>query len=419
MPLRLRRLMTIVTVLAAMAAAPLPAAAQEMDRLAAVVNDEAVSVLDLEMRTRLALLSSNLPDSLEVRRRVVPQVLRKLIEERLQVQEARRLKLSISAEDIDKAIASIEKRNRMEPGQLKQVLSNAGIPVSAMERQAESELAWAKVMRFTMLPRIKVGDDEIDERLDLLKSNLGRPEYLLAEIVLPVEQPENEAEVKRLAERIVEQLQQGARFQALAQQVSQSPSAAVGGDLDWMPHSSLDPEIAAVVEDMPAGRLTPPIRTVEGYHLILMRDRRIAGQGGDDVSLALAQAVVPTAGDAAAARRQAEEIAASAKSCADIERVARERNLPQSGRLGTVKLGELPAPLREIVGKLDILQASQPIPDAGGFRVMMVCGRSGEAGAGLPSRDQIRSQIEQERLELMARRYLRDLRRSAFVDVRL
>lgn len=409
----------LVALTLALLAAAAPARAQELDRLAAVVNDEAISAADLEMRIRLALLSSNLPDNMDIRRRIVPQVLRKLVDERLQLQEARRLKISVTPEEIKRAIASIERQNRLQQGQLAGILSSAGLPLSVMERQTEAEIAWVKVTRLRLMPRIKVGDDEIDDRLELLRTNIGRPEYLMAEIVLPVDEPDKEPEVKRLAERIIEQLQQGARFQALAQQFSASASAAKGGDLDWMPHGALDTELAEVIEKMPKGSLSPPVRTIDGYQIVLLRDRRVAGESGGEVTLALAQALIPKGDDPAAARGQAAEIAASVKSCADMEQVAAQRKLPQSGRIGTVRLGDLPDGLRMAVAGLDILQPSQPLEDQGSFRVMMVCGRSGETDAGLPSRDQIREQLENERLELMGRRYLQELRKTAFVDVRL
>jgi peptidyl-prolyl cis-trans isomerase SurA len=417
MPFRIRP--RLVALAFALFAAAAPVAAQELDRLAAVVNDEAISAVDLEMRIRLALLSSNLPDNMDIRRRIVPQVLRKLVDERLQLQEAKRLKIAVAPEEIKRGIATIERNNRLQQGQLTAILASAGLPIAVMERQTEAEIAWVKVTRLRLMPRVKIGDDEIEDRLELLRANIGHPEYLLAEIVLPVDEPEKDPEVKRLAERIVEQLQQGARFQALAQQFSASASAAKGGDLDWVPHGALDTALADTIENMSKGTVSPAIRTIEGYQVVMLRDRRIAGETGGDVSVALAQALVPKGQTPDAARSQAAEIAASVKSCADIEAVAKERSLPQSGRIGTVKLAELPDALRSAVAGLDVLQASQPIEDQNGFRVIMVCGRSGETGAGLPNREQIREQLENERLDLMGKRYLQELRKTAFVDVRL
>lgn len=92
------------------------AQAQMLDRVVAVINDEAISYRDVEARVRLALVSSNIPDSQEARQRVVPQVLRKMIDERLQLQEAQRLSIVLSNADVDGAIATIEQQSRMPRG---------------------------------------------------------------------------------------------------------------------------------------------------------------------------------------------------------------------------------------------------------------------------------------------------------------
>ncbi len=420
---------------AAMTVAPATAAAAEANRIIAVVNDDVVSLVDLEMRTRMTLMSAGLQDGPEVRRRIVPQILRKLIEERLQLQEAERLKISVTDEEIRSGLAQVARQNRMDPEKLASTLAAAGVPVSVLERQIKADYAWAKVMRMSMLPRIKIGEDEVQDRLDRLREAVGRPEFLLAEIVLGVDSPDNEAEVARLAERILEQLKQGIPFQSLARQFSESASAARGGDLDWVPSNALDPEVAELVSRMPPGSVSDPIRTIDGYQILLLRDRRIFGQQTTAAqstapatgSVALAQALIPAGDDRAAARRLAEEIAGSVKNCAEMEAVAKRHGLPQSGRLGTLEMKDLPDALRTLVAQLDLLQASQPVADEAGFRVFMVCGRSGteparaseEPEIRLPDAEQVRAQLERERLELMAQRVLRELRRAAFVEVRL
>ncbi len=418
----LRIVLLAAALLGGAAATHATAHAEVVDRVAAVVNDEAITALELEMRLRLTLLSSRLPDKPDIRQRVLPQTLRKLVDERLQLQEATRLKIAVSTEEITKAIAAIESQNRMPAGGLEKVLSEANIPLSTVERQAKAELSWRKVVRQTMMSRVKVGDDEVQARIEMLRANLGRPEYLAAEIMLAVDDPESEADVRRLADRILAQLREGVPFQILARQFSQSASAAGGGDLDWLPENSLSADVAETLGSMRPGTVAGPLRTEEGYQILLLRDRRIAGQASStEGAVALAQAIVPMGEDRAAARKQAEEIAATVKSCADFDALAKTRGLPQSGRIGTIELADLADGLRAIIAGLDILEPSPPIEDANGFRVLMVCGRTGGAvqNAGLPSHEEIQDQLVQERLELMARRYLRELRRSAFVEVRL
>jgi peptidyl-prolyl cis-trans isomerase SurA len=88
-----------------------------------------------------------------------------------------------------------------------------------------------------------------------------------------------------------------------------------------------------------------------------------------------------------------------------------------SGDLGRVKVSDLPADLRQIVSGLQVAQATPPVPLRGGIGVLMVCNRD-EGSAGLPSREDVGEGLAQQRLEVVAQRYLRDLRRQAFVDYR-
>lgn len=416
----IRRLALLMTMV--LGAATAAAQAAEIGGIAAVVNDEAVTMHEVEMRTRIALLSSQLPDSLEVRRRVVPQVIRKLIDERLQTQEARRLKIAVGEDDISRGIASIEEQNRMRPGSLEPGLRGAGIDASMLRRQVEAEIGWLKVVRTNLLPTIKISNEEIELRLEQVRAGAGQPEYLLAEIVLPVDAAENETEVRKLAERILQQAGGGIPFAALAHQFSQSPSAAAGGDLGWLSESMLDPDLAATIRELEPGRMSPPVRTASAYHIVMLRDRRIAGRGNPDaVQLALAQLFIPAQDGAQrqAATARIVEIAGAARSCADFDEAAKRHSLTQSGRMGAVSAGDLPPSLKTGLLRLKTMEKTPPIQGPEGVRVVMLCGRTDPPGDSLPNSDDIRQRLEAERLDLLARRHLRNLRRSAFIENRL
>ena len=416
---RLTRFLPVLALLAVVGAPPSDAG--EVNRIAAVVNDEAVSVLDLQLRVRMVQATSKVPDTDEVRQRLATQILRKMIEERLMAQEARRLKLTVSKEDVFKQVESIEKQNRLEHGALEKILKQAGVPVSVLYRQIEAELSWGKVIRMTLAPQVKVSHEEVKDHLEMLKGNIGQPEYLLAEILLPVDSPDREAEMAQTAQRIVEQLRQGAPFQNMARQFSQGSTAANGGDLDWVQVASLEPEIAEALGKMPASGLSTPIRAIDGYHIMLLRDRRVFGQKSANAegTLALVQAFLPAGNDRPGAVRRLQEITAGAKNCAQMEEIAKRHNLPQSGR-GTARLAQMSPQARQFITKLKLLQVSTPIQDQAGVRVIMVCGQaSDESESGLPSEEKIKSMLERQRLELLSQRALRDLKRSAFIESKL
>src|SRR5262245_5254628 len=126
----MRRLALAVLAAAALA---LPAPAQEVLRIVAVVNDDVISALDLANRTKLALAASGLPDTPETRRQAQNQVLRALIDERLQAQETARLNVAISESDVREAFTRIETNNRMRPGALEETLRAAGVPRQTLE----------------------------------------------------------------------------------------------------------------------------------------------------------------------------------------------------------------------------------------------------------------------------------------------
>src|SRR5476649_100701 len=138
----MKRLLIALALLAAAA----PASAQET-RIAAVVNDEVISVADLASRMRLVFASSNIPDTPEARQRVTRQVVRILVDEKLEMQEAKRLNIKVEDDEVAKALANIEAQNKLPKGGLETMLAARGIPRGSLIDQLTATLAWGKVIR--------------------------------------------------------------------------------------------------------------------------------------------------------------------------------------------------------------------------------------------------------------------------------
>ena len=400
-----------------------PARAQNVLRIAAVVNDEIISVYDLEARLSLVLATSQLENRPEIRKRMTPQVLRGLIDDQLKLQEAKKLAIQVSKRDTDKALATIEEQNKMPKGGLQDFLSRLGIDRSVLEKQVEAEIAWAKVVRRRGSATVKIGEDEIDEVLAEIEANRGKPEHLVSEIVLNFEGT-TEGIIRTLAQRLIQQLKSGARFEALALNFSQSATAAVGGDLGWLRPGQLGQSLDAALANLRPGQVSPPVRTIGGYHIFYLRDRRTsASMEPSNVTVALRQLFVPLPSTADAAERAgqmelARTMAEQATSCQEIDKLAKELGTPLSGDLGKVRLASMPAQLRDAVGDLEIGKASAPQSIGEGILVLMVCGREGDK---VPTVDRagILRMLTNQRMALAARQYLRDLRRAAFVDIRI
>lgn len=401
-----------------------PAQAQQMQvqRIAAVVNDDAITVRDLEERMDLLLSTSSLPDNADTRRRLIPRVLQILVEERLKLQEAKRRNITVSEADLDNARRQIEGNNRMAPGSLAANMRQKGLDPASLDKQLRADVAWLKVVQSALRRQISVEQEEIEAVLSTLRENLGKPQRLLAEIVLPFNDPAEEQQARALAERLGEQMKQGAAFTALARQFSSAPTAAVGGDLGWVPKGDLDPELESAIDGLQPGMLSAPVVSGGSLHLVLLRDVRETKKLDPAVTpVQLSQLFFPAKGAAAMPTESRDDIIATAaetaKSCDDINSLSEQLRLPNSGSIGTLKPSELPPAVGSVVAELKENTLSAPIDLPSGTVVAMVCRRQDPDG--LPNREEIERRLENEKLERLAQRTLRDLRRKALIDIRI
>jgi peptidyl-prolyl cis-trans isomerase SurA len=418
------RLATALFALLLLTGNPHTLLAQQAMRIVAVVNDEMISGYDLDQRIRLLTGGGNMPSSSEQRSRLTAQVLRSMVDERLELQEAKRLNISVEPKEIDDALARIEKQNGVPPGQLAERLKSEGMNIDTLETQIKAALAWTKVVRRRGARFATVSDDEVDEAMARIKENANKPSQLISQIFLPVDSPQEETQVLANAQRLLDELRQGASFPALAQQFSQDASARAGGDMGWLQVGQLPEEVERVVAQMPVGAVSMPIRSADGYHIVAVRDRRAPQGSGseDDVRVSLHQIVVPISANARpeeveSQRHLAQTLSETVNGCEDMDKAAKEMGSATSGDLGTLRVGEMAADLRKVVLALKVGQASQPLPTEGGLRVLMVCERQ-DPPSHLPSREDISRMLIEQKLEMQARRLLRDLRQTAFVDIR-
>ncbi len=177
------------------------------------------------------------------------------------------------------------------------------------------------------------------------------------------------------------------------------------------------------MQHLNVGELSPPIRAAGGYYLILMVEKQAGGKAEDDTRVALLQIMFPLAANAPPAEQQkvtaqAESVRKQARSCGEMAQIGRELAPQTSGDLGKVRVGDLPPELRKTVLGLQVAQPSPPVPLRGGIGVLMVCERENPGNA-IPSHDQMADDLARQRFESLAQRYLRDLRRAAFVDMRV
>lgn len=396
-----------------------PAAlAQDTLRAVAVVNDEVISMLDLFMRTRLVALSSGIQVTPESQSRLQQQVLRRLIDERLQLQEAARLSITISDEEVTEALDDIARRNKMSNEQFEAMLKRGQILPSTLQEQVKAGLAWRRVLRVRLVPTIVIADEEVDDVVARLKAGQGGSQINLSEIYLEIDSVQVEDEVRREAISLLEELRGGGDFSALAGQFSQSATAAKGGNIGWIEESQLPEELASAVRGMRPGEVNGPVRGLTGYYILYLKDRKAIGGGEDTVRLTQIFLELPPDGqDSERALRlaEAEALRGQIDSCEAAAEVAETAGASGSGDLGMMKVKDLSPQLQNVVRSLPLEQPSEPMTIAGSLTILVVCERQG----GVIDRDRIQQNLMAQRIEILARRYLRDLRRQANVDLRL
>jgi peptidyl-prolyl cis-trans isomerase SurA len=410
---------------------PLPAMAQRVEQLpqpsapsaiseqiAVVVNDSVITASDVESRYRMALVSSGLTDETDVRKRITPQVVQALIDEQIQLQEARRLEINISDAEIDQAIKRIAADNNVD-GDMRVFLANAGVQPSALENQIRASLSWIRVVQRTLRPRIDIGDDEVDAVIERLRASSGKQEFLVSEIFIASDGTVDENQAGAFAAKLKEQIDQGKPFAALARQFSQGTGAMNGGDLGWVQQGQLPTEIDNVLKTMNKGDVAGPIKTANGFHLIAARDTRIISIGDPSEAAAnlvqLTLAIKPPR-DRAAAIAEATKIRSDINSCDGLrEKLAASFADWRYQDMGKRRLTDLPEWLADLAKNQKIGEAGEAVPTGGGITVFYVCDRTAPSGV---DRDMITNMIGMERLENLARRQLRDLKRTAYIEIR-
>lgn len=412
-----------ITLVLLSAAIGVAASAQGL-RVVARVNDDAITDFDLAQRVLFAIKTSGLQDSPDLRQRMAPQILRQMVDEKLQVQDSKRLGVKPTDGEIQQRYAEIERGAGMARGQFRQYLQSVGVSPDIANQQLEAQIAWGKIIRRKVRGQVDVSEAEIDDALGRMRSNVGKTETRVAEIFVPVDRADGADEGKRSADRIIEQLRRGAPFAAVAQQFSQGATAQAGGDLGWVLPGSLDPSLDAEMEKVQPRQFSPPIRSAAGWHILYVVDRRpFAAARPDDARLFLVQmtlALPPNASpeEINRATADAQKAMSGVRQCNDLHAQARQLKGATSGDLNGVRVGDLAAnpQMYEQLPRLPINGTAGPFRVAEGLQVVALCSKAG--GDGMPTRDSISQQLLLQKLDAAGRRYMRDLRRQATIDIK-
>ncbi|MHA6720483.1 peptidylprolyl isomerase [Sphingomonas sp. RS6] len=387
----------------------------------AIVNDYVITGTEVDHRVALVVGMQKLTLKPEEKEQLRLAMLRQLIDETLEIQEAKANEITVDPKEVEQSFARVATRFQRTPDQMRSWLREIGSSERSIKRQIEAELAWSRLLRRRV--NVNVGEAEVKAMIDRLTAQKGADEYHVYEIyrnTTPDTAPEEVANMQRM----IEQMRQGTPFDYLARTYSQSSTRARGGDLGWVQPAMLPDAMAKAVQEMSPGQVAGPIQLSAGFSIIYLAEKHQVGMPDPrDAKLSLRQLSInfpkgTTAEQASARAAQFATATQAIRGCGDVNKVAAAEKADVVDR-DNIVIRDLPPALQNLILPLQIGQSTQPFGSIeDGVRVLVICGRDDPVAANLPSVEQVQEQLEDQRVNLRAERMLRDLRRDALVEYR-
>ena len=387
--------------------------AQETQAISVIVNDEVISRYDVNQRVRLILVTSGIPPTEENLKRIETQSVKALINERIQLQEASKLEVPESQEEIQLMLDRIARGNQTTSEGIIENITSQGVKVDTLISQIKSELLWNKIVRGRFGSYINISDDEINIVYNRTIESINKIQYDISEIFIGFEDEREEKESKELADKLVEQLKNDIAFEPVAQQFSQAPSSGQGGRIGWVSEGQLDQEIITGIENLLSSSISKPIKTVNGYYIIKVNGRSEEGGKNPMKNQYNLTSVTFSKED----KDSANDFSENFVSCKRLESLLENYNQKEINVIGDRLLQELPTELHDELLRKDAGDTLSPRLSEETIDIILICDRKDDIGVQV-NKNTIEDNIYSQKLGMMSRRHLRDLRRDAVIEYR-
>lgn len=259
--------------------------AVEIDRIIAVVNNEAITLSELEkivsVESQEALKGISEENKAKAEAKLRKEILKELIERRLQLQRARRLGIDVSKEDVREAIEDIKRKNALDNAAFENALARENLTLKEYEEQLRNQLIIARLINTEVKSKVVISDKDIESHYEMNKKDYILAEYIKVSHIflkLPEKAGEKEkTEIEEILDEILKRLKNGEDFGDVAKAYSQGPTASSGGSLGQLKKGEMAPELEKVAFSLKVGEISDPVRTTSGIH-ILKIDEKIEGR---------------------------------------------------------------------------------------------------------------------------------------------
>ena len=376
-----------------------PVLAQDMFAPRVYVNDRAITNYEVDQRA-LFLKVLRAPGNPE------EEALKALIEDRLRQTEAERLGIKLVEKDLTAGLTEFASRANLTPEEFTAELGKAGIAPETFRDFVAAGVLWRQVVRARFLGQVPISEADIDKALEAAT----RPralQVLVSELVIPAPEGQEEAAMAK-AQGLSETLSGEGAFAAAARKYSASSTAGAGGRLDWLPLANLPPAIGQKVLALDPGEVSDPVSVPGAVVLFLLRDVA-TDKTAEPISVSVDWVEFLVPDDAAEIAR----LRARADDCSLL--MGEAKGLPEDRMTHhTAGMAEVPGDVALELAKLDPNEISVALTRGGYRRMLMLCGRSPVLEP-MPTRDQVREQVINQKLEGMAEGYLEELRSAAII----
>tara|TARA_B100001059_G_C17810503_1_gene571959 strand:- start:280 stop:1512 length:1233 start_codon:yes stop_codon:yes gene_type:complete len=386
---------------------------QDIQAIAVIVNDEVISRYDVNQRVRLILVTSGIPATEENVKRIEEQAIKALIDEKIQIQEAIKLEVPDSPDEINLMLDNIARGNQTTAEGILESITSQGVNSETLLSQIKSELLWNKIVRGRFGSYINISDEEVNIIYDRTIQNINNSQYDISEIFIGFEDESEEKEAKELTERLTEQLKNEIAFEPVAQQFSQAPSSGQGGFIGWVSEGQLDPDIISNIKNLEIGSVSNPIKTVNGYYIIKLNGK--SEEGGKN-PMKNQYDLISVSFDNED-KIMAKDFSDNFISCKRLDGLLENYNQKEVNVIGKRLLQELPKELHKELLEKNAGNALSPRFSDENIDIILICDRKDDIGIQV-NRDVIEDNIYSQKMGMMSRRHLRDLRRDAVIEYR-
>ena len=407
-----------------------PSAVVSVDRVVAIVNDEALTQYELDDARRIVqqqLRQQKVqPPAADV---LDKQVLERLITQRALLQEAKEGGVKIDDSQVERAIQRIAQENKLSAEEFRKLLAQENIPYTKYRDDIRNEMIVQRLREREVDSKVQVSDAEVDQYLATLKAqNAGETEYRLAHILVSVPEQASSDQIesrRRRAEEALRSIKSGADFAQVAAAFSDATDALQGGSLGWRTGARLPTVFAEAVREQKVGTVSGVLRSAAGFHIVKLLEKR----SHDEATLV----------DQTHARHilvRVNELTSEAEAKSKIERMkdrldtganfadlaklnSEDASAAKGGDLGWLSAGDTVAEFDDAMKKLQPNQVSPPIRTSFGWHLIEVLERRKQDVTIDRARNEAQTAIRQRKADEAFQDWVRQVRDKAFVEIRL